>query len=105
MTDIYIGSTPRNEPQVHDSSDLQNRAAEAEPAKPDVNVGTAERAISAGAGLAIAWLGLKVRGLTGLAMIGGGAALVHRGYTGHCHGYKLLGVNTATSDAAAPSDY
>ncbi|HEX8915733.1 MAG TPA: SRPBCC family protein [Humisphaera sp.] len=102
MTQTYIGSTPRYEPadQMEPSAD-----AAGDQAGPKVNVGTTERAISAGAGLALAWLGMKVRGLTGLAMVGGGVGLTYRAYTGHCGLYEKLGVDTARTEAPEPQDY
>ena len=39
--------------------------------------------------------GLRARSLGGLALAALGGALVHRGVTGHCKGYDLLGVDTA----------
>lgn len=63
-----------------------------------VNVGTAERWGSIGAGAALAVAGLKRRSLGGALLALGGAALVGRGATGHCAVYDAIGVDT--SDAA-----
>ena len=72
----------------------------------DVNVGRAERTLSAVAGGALALAGLRMRSLPGLVMAALGGGLVYRGITGHCHAYERLGVNTADdASAASPEDY
>ena len=71
-----------------------------------MNVGKNERIVSALAGGALALLALRAKGarrsLLGLA----GAALVHRGATGHCHLYDALGIDRAREKTRpeAPSD-
>src|SRR6478609_6037569 len=72
--------------------------------QPQVNVGHNERVYSAGAGGLLALLGLKRGGLGGLLMIGAGAALVRRGYSGHCPAYEKLGMRS-TDKAAEPQEY
>lgn len=64
------------------------------------NVGSNERWISAGAGAALALLGLSRRGLGGLLALGAGAALIHRGVTGHCHAYEALGIDSSERNPA-----
>src|SRR5262245_36846912 len=59
------------------------------------NVGEGERLISLGAGGLLALLGLARGGLRGLALAAIGGSLAYRGYTGYCHAYAALGVNTA----------
>ena len=59
------------------------------------NVGDAERTLSLAAGSALAVLGLRRRGLAGTALAAAGAALVHRGATGHCMVYESLGMSSA----------
>ena len=59
------------------------------------NVGQVERTLSLVAGGALAVLGLRRRGLAGTALAAAGAALVHRGASGHCVVYDSLGVSTA----------
>lgn len=59
------------------------------------NVGDVERLISAMGGGALAFAGLRRRGLGGAALAAVGSALVHRGATGHCNVYEALGVSTA----------
>lgn len=61
----------------------------------DVNVHPAERKVSrvVGVGL-LAFAGLR-RGLIGASAGLLGAALLHRGTTGHCHAYAALKVSTA----------
>jgi uncharacterized membrane protein len=77
---------------------------------PAVNVGQAERAISAVAGGALALAGLRMRSLPGLLVAALGGGLVYRGVSGHCRAYEALGVNTADdtpteSEAATPEEY
>lgn len=59
------------------------------------NVGQTERTLSLVAGSALAVLGLRRRGLAGTALAAAGAALVHRGATGHCMVYESLGMSSA----------
>jgi uncharacterized membrane protein len=58
------------------------------------NVGQAERAISIAAGSALAAMGLRKRGVAGVAMALVGAELARRGLSGHCMLYERLGVST-----------
>jgi uncharacterized membrane protein len=67
------------------------------------NVGETERLISAAAGALLLKLGLHHRGLSGLAGLGLGAALIKRGYTGQCELYQYLGVHSA--QPASPKAY
>lgn len=90
-SDLYVGSTPRPP---------STTAAGAEANKPDVNVGGDERTLSVAGGALLALLGLRMRSVTGLAVFGAGAALVHRGYSGHCNVYSMLGKSTADAPAA-----
>jgi uncharacterized membrane protein len=64
-----------------------------------VNVGRAERWLSMVAGGALAAYGLKRRGTAGGAAALAGAALLHRGATGHCDVYQALGINRANGHA------
>lgn len=56
------------------------------------NLGRNERAISIAGGGLLAAYGLRHRSATGVAMALAGAALLHRGATGHCRVYDTLGV-------------
>lgn len=60
-----------------------------------VNVGPSERAASTIGGALLAGLGLGQGGLLGLGLAAAGAALVYRGYSGHCSAYSAMGVNTS----------
>lgn len=60
-----------------------------------VNVGNAERLACAIGGGALAAYGLRRRTPVGLILTLGGAALLHRGATGHCNTYQALGITTA----------
>lgn len=63
---------------------------------PDVNVGSTERLLSAGAGALLAVYGISRMSLIGLALAAIGGSLVYRGATGHCAMYEALGRNTAS---------
>lgn len=63
-------------------------------AKPQ-NVSQKERWISAGTGAVLVMAGLRRGKLGGFLASSIGAALLHRGITGHCYGYEALGINTA----------
>jgi uncharacterized membrane protein len=65
-----------------------------------VNVGKAERWVSALAGGVLLFRGLRARSALGsAAMLVGGGSLLYRGATGHCNMYSTLGVNTADTDS------
>ncbi len=70
----------------------------------NVNVGEIERLVSAIAGGALAVYGFRQRGWTGLLLTVGGAALLHRGATGHCNTYQALGMTTNTTEAPVAKD-
>jgi len=59
------------------------------------NVGEVERLVSMAAGVGLAAYGLSHRRTTGWVLAGLGAMLFRRGYSGCCHTYDMLGVNTA----------
>jgi uncharacterized membrane protein len=70
----------------------------------EVNLGDAERWVSALGGGALALYGLNRRSVGGMALALVGGALIERGVTGHCRVYQALGVNTASQAAnAAPT--
>jgi uncharacterized membrane protein len=52
---------------------------------------------------ALGVIGLKVRGLTGLGLLGAAYLLAKRGYTGHCDLYARFGHSTA--EAPEPEEY
>ncbi len=60
-----------------------------------INVGQIERLACAIAGGALAVYGLRRRSPVGLILTLGGAALLHRGSSGHCNTYQALGITTA----------
>jgi uncharacterized membrane protein len=60
-----------------------------------MNVGQTERWISAVGGGALALYGLTRGSLGGVALAVVGAALLHRGVTGHCNLYEAANINTA----------
>ena len=60
-----------------------------------VNVGQIERWASAVGGGALALYGVTRGSLGGVALALVGAALVQRGYSGHCNLYEAIGYNTA----------
>jgi uncharacterized membrane protein len=59
-----------------------------------VNVGQAERWVSALGGGALALYGVTRGSLGGIALALVGAALVQRGYSGHCNLYEAIGYST-----------
>jgi uncharacterized membrane protein len=59
-----------------------------------INVGEIERVVCAVAGGALAIYGFRNRTLGGLLLTVAGTALLHRGVTGHCNTYELLGMAT-----------
>jgi len=68
---------------------------EREPETAGVNVGQVERWASMLGGGALAVYGLTRGSLGGIALALAGAALVQRGYSGHCNLYQAAGINTA----------
>jgi uncharacterized membrane protein len=72
-------------------SRLEERHFAPPPNKGRVNVGETERLASLVAGGMMAAFGLQ-RG--SLILLGLGAGLIYRGFTGHCSLYHSLGVNT-----------
>ena len=70
-----------------------------------VNVGRAERLASLAAGGALVAYGLSRGKPAGLLLAALGGALAYRGWTGHCHAYQALGMNSAERPAqtAIPS--
>src|SRR5438132_393473 len=81
-------------PRRQDRS-LLSRARQGESPTPTVNVGDAERALSALGGSALALYGLTRGSLGGLALAAVGGAFLYRGLTGHCDCYAALGISTA----------
>jgi uncharacterized membrane protein len=63
------------------------------PRRPRMNVGHAERWLSVVAGAALATYALRQRRRAYGALAVAGAALLHRGATGHCNVYRALGIN------------
>jgi uncharacterized membrane protein len=64
------------------------------------NVGDTERMLSLAAGVGLGLVGLARGRMKGLALTAIGAGLVWRGYTGHCQGYSVLGINNAKRNPA-----
>ena len=69
-----------------------------------VNVGQVERWASALGGGALALYGLTRGSLGGVALALVGAALVQRGYTGHCNLYEAVGFNSAGDSSLRNSE-
>lgn len=63
------------------------------------NISDVERAMSIAAGLGLAAYGISQRRASGWALAGLGAVLFRRGYSGRCHTYDMLGINTAGTGA------
>lgn len=92
-------------PMTQFSDDQLNQVKQGMPpmVESPVNVGQTERAYMLAAAAALGVIGLKVRGLTGLGMLGAAYMLGKRGYTGHCGLYERMGFNTA--QPPAPEEY
>jgi uncharacterized membrane protein len=65
------------------------------------NVHPIERWASVVGGGVLAVSALR-KGTAGIPRLFAGAAMIHRGLTGHCEAYRILGVQTAPSDATIP---
>ena len=59
------------------------------------NISDAERWASMAGGVGLAAYGINKGRLGGWALAGAGAWLFRRGWSGHCHTYQALGLNTA----------
>jgi uncharacterized membrane protein len=68
-------------------------------AGPGLNVGSLERVASIVGGSALAIYGVRRKDAPGAVLALLGAALLHRGATGHCFVYEGLGVSTADDGA------
>lgn len=68
----------------------------------EVNVSESERWVSFVFGGMMALLGIQLRSVGGTLLALGGAALIHRGATGHCAAYEALEVSTAEHDREPP---
>src|SRR5918992_977046 len=79
-------------------------AAGAGPSGASVNVGQVERWASAVGGGALALYGVTRGSLGGVALALVGAALVQRGYSGHCNLYEAIGYNSAGDQSLRNSD-
>ena len=71
-----------------------------------VNVGNAERWLSAAAGGLLAAYGIKRASPLGIVLAAGGGALLYRGVSGHCPAYRRMNTSTAgRSQPTAPEEY
>src|SRR4051794_29632985 len=64
------------------------------------NIGDTERVASLAAGIGLGLVGLARGRMKGLALTAIGAGLIWRGYTGHCQGYSVFGINNAKRNPA-----
>jgi uncharacterized membrane protein len=69
-----------------------------------VNIGQTERWASAIGGGALALYGVTRGSLGGIALALLGAALVQRGYSGHCNVYEAIGYNTSGEEGLRNSE-
>ncbi len=58
------------------------------------NLGDVQRVVSIGLGSGLVALGLSQRSLAGTGLTALGAALVHRGLSGYCAAFHVIGINT-----------
>jgi uncharacterized membrane protein len=68
---------------------------------PRINVGESERTASLAAGAILAVFGITRQSFPGWIIAGVGGAMLYRGFTGHCHMYDALDIDTATDEARA----
>jgi len=80
---------------THTASDTLARMHDTLSPNSTINVGEMERVASTVAGGVLLLSGFGKGSLMGIALGLGGAALIHRGLTGHCAVYDRLGKNTA----------
>lgn len=64
------------------------------------NIGEVERVLSIAAGIGLGLAGLARGGGKGFMLATLGAGCAWRGFTGHCQGYKFLGINNAERNPA-----
>ncbi len=64
-------------------------------ARPEVNVGRAERWASIAGGGALTAYGLSRKSLSGYLLAALGGAMLYRGLSGHCHVYDAFDISTA----------
>ncbi len=62
---------------------------------PPPNISAREQKLSLAAGAGLALWGISRGKLSGIVLLGTGAALIYRGYKQHCHLYDALGISTA----------
>jgi uncharacterized membrane protein len=70
--------------------------------RPTVNLHPAERWASTLTGCAAVVSGIRQGKSSGFLRVAGGGLLIHRGITGHCGAYELLGLTTAPTRATLP---
>jgi uncharacterized membrane protein len=71
-----------------------------------INVAPAERVLSGLVGGGLIYLGIRRwSSLLGLGMMGVGAAMLQRGWSGHCAMYQRLGISSAQEAPATPEQY
>lgn len=63
------------------------------------NISSREKTLSTVGGSALVIAGLARGKLSGLLMTALGGALVYRGWTGHCHAYEALGIDTSEENS------
>jgi uncharacterized membrane protein len=99
QTSLEQRSDTRFAGQPKDNAQLTARHAEADQAQRTTNVGEKERVLSSILGGAMLLSALRAPTPRKAAQFVGGAALLHRGLTGHCYMYAAMGRNTAESAA------
>ncbi|HEY3324196.1 MAG TPA: SRPBCC family protein [Planctomycetota bacterium] len=78
-------------------TEIANGPAKTKNLPHSTNVGKHERWLSGIAGGALTLLGLRRRGILGLATAAVGGSLIYRATTGYCSVYNALGINRATA--------
>lgn len=93
--DMSFGQQPKENAQL---TTKQSGPENGEQAQRTTNVGEKERVLSSILGGALLLSALRAPTPRKAAQFVGGAALLHRGLTGHCYMYAAMGRNTAASN-------
>lgn len=82
------------------SGRMQTQSREQHACQKPRNISQTEKQLSTFGGAALIAAGLSRGRLGGLLMTLAGGGLLYRGWTGHCHAYDMLGVDTSEAHAS-----
>lgn len=95
----HIMNQPHTRTDRHSKQDISTRLSPRH-TSPAQNISDREQLYSKLGGVALVVAGLTRGKFSGLLMTLGGSALVYRGWTGHCHCYDALGIDTSEHNSA-----